>query len=220
MREPRPALLDEPIFTAKEVALEFGVKVTTIREWINHGKLRAIRIGKEYRVTRSALSDYIKDCEEEAKKMKELNKKRTMDPSPKWELTICVVCGKEEIYTSRDQRMFGKVICSNDQRVWRDDRLTNYSVGLDYWMDRSLNVWHRMARIMCAERNAIATEEAARGRVKRQVFYEVALCSECGRPTILTKLSDGVVTGEMAAAQCDHQWPGGSNSTNEVKEAT
>ena len=66
----RAPLFGEDLFTAKEVAQGLGVKVETIREWINQGKIRAIKIGKEYRITQSALNDYFAEREREAEELK------------------------------------------------------------------------------------------------------------------------------------------------------
>jgi excisionase family DNA binding protein len=41
-----------PLLTASEVALEFQVTAQTIRNWIDHGALPAVRIGRGYRIRR------------------------------------------------------------------------------------------------------------------------------------------------------------------------
>jgi len=46
------------LFTADEAAERLNLHVKTIRKFIRDGKLPAKRIGKEYRITRSALDDF------------------------------------------------------------------------------------------------------------------------------------------------------------------
>ncbi len=40
----------EKLYTCEEVAEMFSVKVTTVRSWINKGKLKAYRVGRLYRI--------------------------------------------------------------------------------------------------------------------------------------------------------------------------
>jgi excisionase family DNA binding protein len=46
------------LFTADEAAERLNLHVKTVRRFIRDGKLPAKRIGKEYRITRSALDDF------------------------------------------------------------------------------------------------------------------------------------------------------------------
>jgi excisionase family DNA binding protein len=46
------------LFTADEVAGRLNLHVKTIRRFIREGRLPAKRIGKEYRITRSALDEF------------------------------------------------------------------------------------------------------------------------------------------------------------------
>jgi excisionase family DNA binding protein len=41
-----------PLLTVSEVAAEFQVTAQTIRNWIDHGALPAVRIGRGYRIRR------------------------------------------------------------------------------------------------------------------------------------------------------------------------
>ncbi|MGN0787082.1 MAG: helix-turn-helix domain-containing protein [Christensenellales bacterium] len=41
----------EKFLNCKQVAARYGVKVSTVWEWIREGKLQAIKIGKSYRIT-------------------------------------------------------------------------------------------------------------------------------------------------------------------------
>ena len=45
-------------YTCKDVADRYGVKVTTVWEWIRTGKLKAVHIGRNYRVTEEALMSF------------------------------------------------------------------------------------------------------------------------------------------------------------------
>jgi len=46
------------LYTVDEVAERLNLHVKTVRRYIQQGKLPAKRIGKEYRITRSALDDF------------------------------------------------------------------------------------------------------------------------------------------------------------------
>ncbi len=47
------------MLTVEEVAKELRVDPKTVRRWIHRGELVAIDIGREYRIRRSALDDFI-----------------------------------------------------------------------------------------------------------------------------------------------------------------
>lgn len=44
-------MLNRPLLTVHETAAQLKVKESTIRTWIRSGKLRAIKFGREWRVT-------------------------------------------------------------------------------------------------------------------------------------------------------------------------
>lgn len=48
----------EKLYTCKDVAERYGVKITTVWEWIRAGKLAAVRVGKQYRVRAEALEEF------------------------------------------------------------------------------------------------------------------------------------------------------------------
>lgn len=49
------------MLTAKEVAKEMKVHISTVREWVSSGKLIPTWIGKrEYRISRASLNDFIR----------------------------------------------------------------------------------------------------------------------------------------------------------------
>lgn len=54
------------LFTCKEVAERYNVKIITVWDWIRKKKLPAIKIGKSYRITENDLKAY----EESAKTVK------------------------------------------------------------------------------------------------------------------------------------------------------
>lgn len=51
-------LADDPLWTAERVAATFDVTVDTVRIWIKTGKLRAMKIGKAYRIRRTDVLDF------------------------------------------------------------------------------------------------------------------------------------------------------------------
>ena len=53
---PRP--MSPHLYTADQVAERLNLHVKTIRRYIREGRLKAKRIGKEYRVTRADLDDF------------------------------------------------------------------------------------------------------------------------------------------------------------------
>jgi excisionase family DNA binding protein len=46
-------MVDSPLLTVPQVAAEFQVTAQTIRNWIDHGTLPAVRIGRAFRVKRA-----------------------------------------------------------------------------------------------------------------------------------------------------------------------
>ena len=46
------------LFTVEEAATHLNLHVKTVRRFIREGKIEAKRIGKEYRITRSALEAF------------------------------------------------------------------------------------------------------------------------------------------------------------------
>jgi len=49
----------DDMLTVEDVAKELRVDQKTVRRWIQRGELVAIDIGREYRIRRSALNDFI-----------------------------------------------------------------------------------------------------------------------------------------------------------------
>lgn len=52
--------MDERQYTVKEIAEHFQVSRQSVYDWINDGKLRAIRVGERVRVPQSALDEFIR----------------------------------------------------------------------------------------------------------------------------------------------------------------
>jgi excisionase family DNA binding protein len=50
--------VSEPLFTAEQVAQSLNLHVRTIRNYVAAGKLKATRIGKQYRISRSDLEAF------------------------------------------------------------------------------------------------------------------------------------------------------------------
>ena len=50
---------DEEMLTVEEVAKMLKVHVKTVRHWINTGELKAMDIGRDYRISRSDLQEFI-----------------------------------------------------------------------------------------------------------------------------------------------------------------
>ncbi|MDA8336472.1 MAG: helix-turn-helix domain-containing protein [Peptococcaceae bacterium] len=49
----------EKVFTPKEIADNYKVTTAAVSKWIKEGKLRAIRLGKVWRIPESALAEFI-----------------------------------------------------------------------------------------------------------------------------------------------------------------
>lgn len=50
--------MEKKFFTCKEVAERYGVKETTVWEWIRSGRLKAYKILRMYRVTEEQLTEF------------------------------------------------------------------------------------------------------------------------------------------------------------------
>lgn len=48
----------EKFYSCEQVAERYGVKLTTVWNWIRAQKLPAVKIGKQYRITADALADF------------------------------------------------------------------------------------------------------------------------------------------------------------------
>lgn len=51
------------LYTCDEVAQRFSVKVTTVWFWIRAGKLKAVKIGGNYRIKQEHLDEFEKNGE-------------------------------------------------------------------------------------------------------------------------------------------------------------
>jgi excisionase family DNA binding protein len=54
-------MLTRPLLTVHETAEHLQVKESTIRAWIRQGKLRAIKFGREWRVTVKDLERFLNE---------------------------------------------------------------------------------------------------------------------------------------------------------------
>lgn len=50
----------EKFYTCQQVADHYGVKVITVWDWIRTGKLKAVRVGKQYRIPKESLAEFEK----------------------------------------------------------------------------------------------------------------------------------------------------------------
>lgn len=54
----------EQFYTTKEIAEKYKLTPEAVQKWIKEGKLKAIRLGKVWRISESALQDFIKESME------------------------------------------------------------------------------------------------------------------------------------------------------------
>ncbi len=47
------------LYTLKEISQKLDVSVATLRTYIEQGRLKALRLGRNYRVTQEALKDFL-----------------------------------------------------------------------------------------------------------------------------------------------------------------
>ena len=47
------------LYTLKEISEQLDVSVATLRTYIEKGRLKAVRLGRKYRVTQEALQDFL-----------------------------------------------------------------------------------------------------------------------------------------------------------------
>ena len=47
------------VYTLKEISEQLDVSVVTLRIYIDEGRLKAVRLGRKYRVTQEALQDFL-----------------------------------------------------------------------------------------------------------------------------------------------------------------
>jgi excisionase family DNA binding protein len=52
--------MSERYYTVAEIAKKYGVSKTGITKWIREGKLEAVRLGNVYRISESALVEFLK----------------------------------------------------------------------------------------------------------------------------------------------------------------
>lgn len=55
----RKTMLSKPLLTVHEVAKLLKVRESTVRSWINDGQLRAIKFGRDWRVSQRDLEAYL-----------------------------------------------------------------------------------------------------------------------------------------------------------------
>ena len=64
MEKPNKAgIMNEPVFTVKEVAEHFKVSRQAIYDWITEGKLKAVKVGNRTRIPESAIEAFVHPIE-------------------------------------------------------------------------------------------------------------------------------------------------------------
>ena len=58
--------IEKELLDSEEVAEYLGVERTTVQRWCRSGHLRALKIGKDWRIRRDALEDFRKESENTA----------------------------------------------------------------------------------------------------------------------------------------------------------
>ena len=53
--------MDRIFYTVKEVADKLGLSVFPVREYIKEGKLKAVKLGRQYRVSEDQFNEFIKN---------------------------------------------------------------------------------------------------------------------------------------------------------------
>lgn len=55
--------MSEELITAEEVAKVLKVNIMTVYRYINAGKLKALKIGRVFRIRREDFEEFLKECE-------------------------------------------------------------------------------------------------------------------------------------------------------------
>lgn len=72
------------IYTPAEIAEILKVKPRTVAEYIRAGKIAAVKVGREYRITENGLNEFIEQLNETAaaaKRQKQAAKNKTVAPT-------------------------------------------------------------------------------------------------------------------------------------------
>ncbi len=54
---------DKEFYRAEDLAEKLDVNIMTIYRYINSGRLKAYKIGKEYRIDKQEFNDFLKKCQ-------------------------------------------------------------------------------------------------------------------------------------------------------------
>jgi len=60
---------NEEVYSSKEVADKFKVTYLTVFRWIKSGKLKAFKVGKQYRIKQEDLDTFIQSSKSERTKL-------------------------------------------------------------------------------------------------------------------------------------------------------
>jgi excisionase family DNA binding protein len=209
-------VLGERLLTVGEVSQVFSVKPTTVREWIKDGELVAIRLGKEYRVSETAIREYKDEREREQRILSEqrraerarsqaLRHRQEVDPAAEWEIAQCIFCGIEPTFSDRFQRDSGDVICQSCQ-----DKLVEKGPDKVAWKRKVEVIIRERERQAAKKLDWEAAEERAQllaaGR-KPPALWLSYECGWCGKPTPISRRE---VLDGRTIPNCNHEPPFGS----------
>jgi excisionase family DNA binding protein len=177
----------------RDVAELLGVRISTVRQWIRDGDLRALRLGRSYQVWASAVREFkeLRDQEqrsdqEQRRRAKQLRVRlqylQEREPEQQWMLVDCIACGSEGVLSTVYHRTDGNAFCSACR-----DRGISISQ-----LDKS--AWARKVKVLVEERNR---QDAFGGWI-------VDYCAICGKP--YDWATGSYLTGGIYPS-CDHAEP-------------
>ena len=50
----------EKLYTCKQLAEALQINIQTVQRFVREGKIKAIKVGREFRITEQSLQDYLK----------------------------------------------------------------------------------------------------------------------------------------------------------------
>jgi excisionase family DNA binding protein len=178
-----PSVFGERLLTTREVAAQFRTAEKTIRDWIAKGELMAVRYGKQWYISETALrnSKELKEAEARTEMLArrrrsalaaEFERRRAREPQMHWQLSDCVGCDAVQVLTSRLGRDDGLVLC--ESCVSNAEKL-------------SPEAKERRAVLQVEERNRVANKDV----VPAEPWF-VYHCVRCGfpRPLSIIQLDD------------------------------
>lgn len=212
----------DELMTITKVAELLGIPRKTAANWVRSGILPGLRLGRERRVLRSKLQEFLEQkarmaMEEAERKQRDEERKRKLEQLQKhekeqrWAEVLCVGC-LATINTSRDQRLDGRVFCGDCESNSLFDRLSKEHI-------------YRRVVIEIAERNQMAGERLSPREVlerhqkspgwqtsERERTWKMIRCGECERPLAI-RVAD--ILNPLFFPFCDHNAPFGQGTPGE-----